>query len=721
MSNKWLCIVLVSGLVAGGAGCWALAPAQENPVVVKAPAPSIRPLPPAKPQQPQKPTAPETQPAQSSPSPAPVQTQLSSPMPSSAIDRALAKKVAVDLTTAPLSEFIAEIKRQTDLEIRIAPDALTPKDVENGASKGTKAEKPPEESPEKSPQKTEKPSEKPAEPFAPKTDDQLPEKPSDKPASPADKGSEKTPDGKLPELKTPELKTPDGKTPKSGPDGVPVKPADPPPEKADERAADKSPAADSANSEKPETEKPPVGDKAAGAAPATDASELVITVHLKAITAASALDLVLRDVGLSWTVDHGGILIAQPDQLPPTMAVYDVRDLVVAHPSFDTHDDSVELDYDPLVNLITGVIQCPAWAGDVDKVQDCNPFHGTLTVHQDQQVQQKVAGLLAALRRARDLSPSQYTPSTNLGLGIGGADDSAVAAALDANVNAKFAGAKLDEIATWIRSTAGIPVHIDSTVPQATEDDQAFTLKATGVSLRAMLKSLLPQGKLTFSVADETLVITSQDAVSDLRTIRVYPVGDLIGGDIDQHGIDDDYAQLLDSITHNVEPDSWATLDRQKPSSSTGNAYAAYLPAGRAIVIDQSSSAHEEIAAVLEKLRTAVAAQPASKRIADSKLPGKTADKAEPQPKRYYSMRIYKLNPDLPADDFVAVVHDLIEPKSWTGDAYLHGVPGAIVVKQTPAMHKRVERLLIELGAIPDPKKSGASGTPILVGHQKRT
>ena len=83
-------------------------------------------------------------------------------------------------------------------------------------------------------------------------------------------------------------------------------------------------------------------------------------------------------------------------------------------------------------------------------------------------------------------------------------------------------------------------------------------------------------------------------------------------------------------------------------------------------------------------------------------------------------MRIYKLNPDLPAEDFVAVVHDLIEPKSWTGEAYLHGVPGAIVVKQTPAIHKRIERLLIELGAIPDPKKNGTSGTPILIGRHKR-
>jgi hypothetical protein len=82
-------------------------------------------------------------------------------------------------------------------------------------------------------------------------------------------------------------------------------------------------------------------------------------------------------------------------------------------------------------------------------------------------------------------------------------------------------------------------------------------------------------------------------------------------------------------------------------------------------------------------------------------------------------MKIYKLNADLPADDFVAVVKDLIEPKSWAGEAYIHGVPGAIVVKQSSAIQKRVEKMLIDLNAIPDPKKSPPSGTPTLVGKRK--
>jgi hypothetical protein len=581
-------------------------------------------------------------------------------MPAAAIQRALAKKIELDLAAVPLSEAMAAIKRQTNLEIRIAPDALIPKDDEKPGSKAA--------------DKTDKPAGKPS--------DKPTEKPTDKPAD----------------------------KPASDPTG---NVADKLIEKVTDRLADKRAV-----------------------------SEPIVSAHLKGISAASALNLVLRDVELSWSIDHGGILVASADQLPVTTAVYDVRDLVVAHPSFDSHDDSVEFQYDPLIGLVTGVIQCPAWSGDVEKVQDCNPFHGTLTVRQDQQVQQKVAGLLAALRKARGLPAAQFNPSTNLGLGIVGADDSVVAAALDANVEAAFNDAKLEQVVEWIRRSCGIPVHVDSAVPLAVQDSQSFTLKASGVPLRAMLKALLPQAKLGFNVADETLVITTQDTVSDLRSIRVYPVGDLIAGEVDQHGVDDDYAQLLDSITHNVQPESWAPLDRQKPSNSGGgSAYAAYLPAGRAVVFDQTSSAHEEIAATLAKLRAAVALQPAAvkpsaggekpeadklgaDKLGADKLGADKlgADKlgADKPARRFLSMRIYKLNPDLPADDFVAVVRDLIEPKSWTGETYLHGVPGAIVVKQTPAVHKRIERLLIELGAIPDPKKSGASGTPILIGKHKR-
>src|SRR5262249_32542055 len=153
-----------------------------------------------------------------------------------------------------------------------------------------------------------------------------------------------------------------------------------------------------------------------------------------------------------------------------------------------------------------------------------------------------------------------------------------------------------------------------------------------------------------------------------------------------------------------VEPDSWSSLDK----ANSGNAYISYLPTGRAIVCTQSRGAHEHVAEMLAKVRKAVAEQGVGSTAA-------TTATAAADGKRTLNMKIYKLNPDLEAKDFVEVVKDLVEPKSWAGDAYIHGVPGAIVVKQTGATQKRVEKMLIDLGAIPDPKKSPPSGTPTLV------
>jgi hypothetical protein len=224
-------------------------------------------------------------------------------------------------------------------------------------------------------------------------------------------------------------------------------------------------------------------------------------------------------------------------------------------------------------------------------------------------------------------------------------------------------------------------------------------------SLESVLDGIFDEGDLTYIASNEAIVITTKDHAKDLRTVRVYPVGDLIPGDADRDGVDEEYNRLLDAISRAVDPASWSSLDKTK----SGSAYIAYVPNARAIICDQTRANHVQIAEIMAKFRKAVGEQqPTAPAAADS----------DAKHGRPLSMKIYKLNPDLTPEDFVAVVKDLVEPKSWEGDAYIHGVPGSIVVKQTAGIQKRVERMLIQLGAIPDPKKSAPSGTPTLVSHK---
>ena len=127
---------------------------------------------------------------------------------------------------------------------------------------------------------------------------------------------------------------------------------------------------------------------------------------------------------------------------------------------------------------------------------------------------------------------------------------------------------------------------------------------------------------------------------------------------------------------------------------------------------DRTRAARRELAATLEKLRGMIAKQATA--ATDPKLPSHGPKEATAEAtKRTLPMKVYKLNADLPSEDFVKVISDLVEPASWNDDTYIHGVPGAIVVKQTPAIQKRVEQMLITLGAIPDPRKSATSIRPI--------
>ena len=198
-------------------------------------------------------------------------------------------------------------------------------------------------------------------------------------------------------------------------------------------------------------------------------SKQKLTVHVKGISAASALNLITRDAGSGWFADQGAVVISDDEHLPTVAQVYNVRDLVLAHPgSSAPADEMLDYDYSSLTDVITGAIHSPTWSGsDPASLQDCSPFHGTLTLTQDQQVQDQVAGLLATLRKSRDMKPQQYDATVNSGLRIDNIDDASIDKALTKTVDAQPTAAKLDDLADWIRKTFSIAVHIDAHAREA--------------------------------------------------------------------------------------------------------------------------------------------------------------------------------------------------------------------------------------------------------------
>jgi len=125
--------------------------------------------------------------------------------------------------------------------------------------------------------------------------------------------------------------------------------------------------------------------------------------------------------------------------------------------------------------------------------------------------------------------------------------------------------------------------------------DTPVTRRLQGVTLRSGLRLMLDPLELTYLVKDEVLLITTVKAASIERTVRIYPVGDLITpGSADKPG--QGLTPLVDIIRGTVEPKSW-----QHPGGADIEPWAL----GQALVIRQTWAGHEEIELLLAGLRRA--------------------------------------------------------------------------------------------------------------------
>jgi hypothetical protein len=126
-----------------------------------------------------------------------------------------------------------------------------------------------------------------------------------------------------------------------------------------------------------------------------------VTCTMKGVSLRTVLDLMLRDLDLTWTIEEEVLLITTPEEASTRLVtkVYDVTDLVTCR----SKDGQLWEDYDSLIDAITGTIKPESWedvggAGAVDPVNAvaCK----TLVIAQTNRIHDEVAKLLAELRAA---------------------------------------------------------------------------------------------------------------------------------------------------------------------------------------------------------------------------------------------------------------------------------------------------------------------------------
>ncbi len=270
----------------------------------------------------------------------------------------------------------------------------------------------------------------------------------------------------------------------------------------------------------------------------------------------------------------------------------------------------------------------------------------------------------------------------------------AIETALNEPTAFEFVDTPLKDVVDVLKLRHGIEIQLDvrALAEASIALDAPVTANIKGVSLRSALRYMLSGGGLGCIIDHDILLITTADKAKTITTTRVYDVADLLAVESSNDDSLDTDSAIVKAIVTCVAPNSWAL------AGGTGSICP--VPAVKSIVVSQNAEVHEQIAELLADLRARL---PAHDKTSSSQ-PSSPHD-AQVAPRETSAvLRVYTLNPpddEAATDRYVAVIRDLVEPKSWTdGSGYLRALSGKIAVRNTPAVQARVKRLLEELGAI---------------------
>lgn len=167
----------------------------------------------------------------------------------------------------------------------------------------------------------------------------------------------------------------------------------------------------------------------------------------------------------------------------------------------------------------------------------------------------------------------------------------------------EFDGTPLEQIIENLREEYGVEILIDRPALEdlGIDETQPISVRLRNVSLQAALKLMLKELELTYVVANEVLLITTQEEADTRLSVRVYPVRDLLDPnyaptDADKKsGTPAELIPIKDALISAVASDTWA-------ENGGGEAEIRPLRPGL-LVISQTQAVHEEIRNTLAAIR----------------------------------------------------------------------------------------------------------------------
>lgn len=420
-----------------------------------------------------------------------------------------------------------------------------------------------------------------------------------------------------------------------------------------------------------------------------------VTLNTRGLTLGATLRHVLRQKGLTWAVADGALVITTPEEAEQSYLetrVYPVADLVAPRPFAASADANAE----SLMELIANSVSPDQWdhVGGPGAVRYRG---GALSVHQTQEVHERLAGLLGALREARGEHPAAVIapPAANENAQrVRQAIDEALARPIQLDLT----DVPLIDVVSMLVRERQLPILLDN---KALEDagvtpDTPATLSIRGVPLESALRHLFRQHDLTWMVRDEALVITTpEESEQSGLEVRVFPVASLLRSTSGEDE-DDSFDDLIETVQQTVGPDTWDVVGGWGSLEPDAGA--------RALVCLQTEAVQAEVAKLLAELTRAQSAQPQAAQWAsedDQRLELRVHPLVLKQGDRSLG----------DADSIAMLIHEQVAPDSWQGGqgASLRPLGDRLVVRHTKRVQREIERLLGQLGVSPEKGFAGGS------------
>jgi hypothetical protein len=256
-----------------------------------------------------------------------------------------------------------------------------------------------------------------------------------------------------------------------------------------------------------------------------------------------------------------------------------------------------------------------------------------------------------------------------------------IEATLAKPIDVNFSEMPLEDALAALKEQHHLDLWIDRPALNAAEIslDDAVTLQLSGVRLESILNLLLEPRDLDWLIQDEVLKITTRNRAAALAEPRTFRIQSLLD---DGHTVE----ELIDAIVKCVDPDSWSEAGGVGTISHSGGV----------LICRQSQRVQIAIAVLLMELEDLAEAQREDERAATPVI----------------TLQVYRTF-EYPADDLAKALMAIVAPESWKKDgADLRPVKGALLIRQTPAVHREIQSVMKKLTTPTAPAFGEGEGLP---------